>query len=387
MLWLYRIFSGFLKVRFYGENKEKILSVCASNGIALWNSKPLGEYIESYILIKDFSYLRKISKGKGIRVHILSKIGVPFITERYKKRIGILVGAVIFFLILELMSGYIWIIDINGNKKVTDSEILSACKKIGIHEGMRKNSFYPKVEREKLLLNLDEIAWASLNIEGCRLSVNVTEIKESQMGKSYSNLKAGWDGIIKKMDIVSGTSVVKVGDAVKKGDLLVSGIIETADETRFINSKGTVIAKVRQEVDLSENFKQKILVPKGEFKTKYAIEFLGLKAPLYLGNESKPYKGTHKVITAKLFGQNLPVKLYRKKFEFQKQISVTYSFEQLCIQLEEKLIEKIEEEENGKYVILKKQFSKNNNGVSLNAVVELEKNIVYEDILLINAGN
>lgn len=387
MLWLYRILSGFLKVRFYGENKEKILSICASNGIALWNSKPLGEYIESYILIKDFRYLRRISKGKGIRVHILSKIGVPFITERYKKRIGILVGAVIFFLILELMSGYIWIIDINGNEKVTDREILSACEKIGIHEGIRKNSIYPKVEREKLLLNLDKIAWGSLNIEGCRLSVNVTETKETEKGKIYSNLKSDSDGIIKKMDIVSGTSVVKVGDAVKKGDLLVSGIIETADETRFINSKGNVTARVRQEVALSEAFKQKKLVPNGEFKTKYAIEFLGLKTPLYLGNESKLYKSTHKVIKAELFGQNLPVKLYKKKFEFQRQISVTYNFEELCKRLEEKLIEKIEEEKSEKYVILEKEFSENNEGVTLNAVVELEKNIVYEDILLINAGN
>ena len=65
------------------------------------------------------------------------------------------------------------------------------------------------------------------------------------------------DGIIKKMDIVSGNSVVKVGQAVKKGDLLVSGIIETVDGTRFVKSKGTVLATSEKEITLRENFKQK----------------------------------------------------------------------------------------------------------------------------------
>lgn len=388
MLWIYRIISGYLKVSFYGEYRERILSLCATNGITLWNSRFTGDSIESCILVRDFRHIRKIARGKGVRVHILKKRGLPFITERYKKRFGILVGAVLFFLILELMSGYIWIIDINGNQSVSDSEILAACNNIGIHVGIKKNSIYPKIEREKLLLELDKIAWASLNIEGSRLTVNVTETKQAEDGnKSYSNLKADTDGIIEKMDIVSGTSVVKVGDAVKKGDLLVSGIIETADDTRFVNSKGTVTAKTERTMILSEDYKQKISVPTGEVKTKSVLELFGFKMPLYLGVENEPYEESKKTVTAKLFGQNLPIKIYKKRFEFYSERLVTYNYDELCGRLEKCLAEEIEACNSESYKILKKEFSKNNTTVTLTAVIELKENIVYEDVLLINAGN
>ena len=61
------------------------------------------------------------------------------------------------------------------------------------------------------------------------------------------------------MDITSGTSVVSVGQAVKKGDLLVSGIIETADVTRFVNSRGKVYAKIKNQEDEILIFKDGVI--------------------------------------------------------------------------------------------------------------------------------
>ena len=194
MVWLYRMIFGYVKVRFCGEFKERVLTACASGGIALWGTKTEKDGIECFMLARDFKYLRILTSFKGVRVRILKKTGIPFITCRYKKRAGILVGFVLFFTVLEFMSGYIWIIDVNGNYAVSEKEILSACYSIGIKEGIRKNSFYPKAEREKLLLKLDKIAWASLNIEGSRLTVNVSERKENTEKKFYSNLKGRSSG-------------------------------------------------------------------------------------------------------------------------------------------------------------------------------------------------
>lgn len=387
MLWIYRIFSGFLKVRFYGEFREKILSLCATNGINLWNSKNVGDTIETYILVRDFRFLPRIARGKGIRVHILKKTGVPFVTERYKKRYGIAAGALIFFLILEIMSGYIWIIDIKGNHKVSDSEILAACNKIGIHEGIKKDSFFPKAKKEELLLKLDKIAWASLNIEGSRLTVNVSETREKAQVKQYSNLKAKADGVIEKMDIVSGYSTVKVGEAVKKGDLLVSGIIETADGTRFVNSKGTVIAKTQHKITLSEAFTQKVKVTTGKVKTKCVLDIYGFKAPLYLGSENDPYTESLRTETLSLFGQNLPIRLYKKRFEFYSEKTVNFSYDTLCKRLESKLTEEIKALKGENIRVKSRKIDKTDTKVTLKAVVELQESIAYEDKLLINTGN
>lgn len=387
MLWLYRIFSGFLRVRFYGDFCEKALSLCAQNGINLWNSKTNNNAIESYILVRDFKALRNIISGNKIRVHILKKFGVPFITERYKKRYGIFVGAIAFFLILELMTGFIWVIDINGNHKIKDTAILEACNKIGVYQGVKKNSIFPKAEREKLILELDGIAWASMNIKGSRLSVNITETKEKEKSEKYSNLKSKTDGIIVKMDIVSGTSVVKVGDAVKEGDLLVSGIIETADDTRFVNSKGTITAKTKRTLKFKENLKQTLQIPTGRVKTKTALEFYGIKLPLYLGVENKPYIDSKKEQTLKFFGADLPIKIHKKRFEFYNNKEIVFSYNTVCNRLEKALQEEIKSLEALDYKVLNKSFSKSGDTVTLTASLELTESIAFEDKLLINTGN
>ena len=385
IIFLYRIIFGFLRISIYGDFKERALTLCAQNGITLWNNRLKEGKIECSILVKDFRFLRSVIRGKGVRVHILKKRGVPFILNRYKKRSGILVGAVLFFVIIQLMSGYIWIIDVKGNDKISTEKILYACHSVGLDIGIRKDSFYPKLKREELMLKLDGVAWSSLNVEGSRLTVNVTEIKESDKEKTYSNLKAASDGIIEKMDITSGTSVVSVGQAVKKGDLLVSGIIETADGTRFVNSRGKVYAKTQEEIVLSENYSQKHLVPTGKTETKTVIEAFDFKIPLYLGTEKGPFETEKSEKNLKLFSANLPIKIYTKNFAFLKEERITYSYDELCSRLEKRLNEQMKKPENGQ--LKHKEFIKTEKGITLKSVIEESKNIAIEDNLIISAGN
>lgn len=379
---LYRIIFGFLRVQFYGDLKERALTLCAQNGITLWGNELKDGKIECFISVREFKYLRALIRGKGVRVHIIKKYGLPFITNRYKKRVGILAGAVSFFLILQFMSGYIWIIDVDGNEKIKEKAVIDACRTIGITEGIKKNSIYPKLEREKLILQLDGVAWASINIEGCRLTVNITETKEKETeDEEYTNLLATADGIIEKMDIVSGTSVVSVGQAVKKGDLLVSGIVETTTGTRFVKSKGTVLARSQREIILEEDFKQKDLVPFGKVKTKTVVELFGLKIPLYLGSEKGIYKTEKTTQNLKLFSCRLPIKIHKNKFKFKREISLTYEKDQIIQNLENELKEK----ENIR--VLSKEFIESEKSIKLKAVVEKKENIAESHKLIINAGN
>ena len=57
MVWLYRYFFGSLFLKFYGEFPEKILNLCALNGITLWNSKAVDGGIVANICLRDFFYL------------------------------------------------------------------------------------------------------------------------------------------------------------------------------------------------------------------------------------------------------------------------------------------------------------------------------------------
>lgn len=385
MLFLYRFFCGILEVRFSGVYPEKIFNLFAKNRITVWNSRFKDSRIHTFITVKDFKRLRKILKKSGVRVHILKKKGFPFFISRYKKRFGIFAGIILFFCILQYMSGYIWVIDINGNKEVSDREIISACEELGIESGCKRSGIDAKIQAQELLLKNEKLSWASLNIEGCKLTVNVTEVTPKSEDTSVAtNLKASADGVIKKIDITMGNSVVKVGDTVKKGDLLVSGIIENMRGTKFVHSMGSVTAETEEILTLKEDYKTEITYPTGKQKNKYVLEFFTLKIPLYIGSEKGEFKSETEVETLELFSQKLPISVYKKKFTFIEKQKITRSYAELCERLENQLKEKQEKED---FTLKSKEFIKSEDSVTLKAVISRTKDITYSENIIFGIGN
>ncbi len=387
MLWLYRFLNGYVTVLFSGEFCEKILNLTAKNRISLWDSRLTKKGIESSLLAKDFIKLRKIIRKSDIKVHILKKKGLPFKTAKYNKRAGLIAGAVIFVLFLKIMSDFIWIIDITGNENVEKSEILSACKEIGIKEGLHKSKIHTKTDRERLLLKLDSLAWASLNIEGSRLTVNVSESKKNEKPLPFSNLKSSADGIIKKIDIVSGNCVVKTGDAVKKGDVLVSGVIEKLSGTHFVRSAGTIIAETKRSITIKGKYKTEKTLENGKHKSKSVLEIFTLKIPLFLGQENGKYTYEKKTETLKFLGQALPIRVYTKDFTFLETYKITYTKEQLIKELEKQLKEKLIAEGTENFTVENQKFSETEDGITLTALVSAEENIAFEEEMLISDQN
>ncbi len=387
MLWLYRFLKGYVTVLFEGEFCEKILNLTAQNRISLWDSRLNKKGITSSVLAGDFIKLRKILRKSGIRVHILEKKGLPFKTAKYNKRAGLLIGAVIFVLFLKIMSDFIWVIDIVGNENVKNEEILSACQEIGIKEGIHKSKIHTKTDRERLLLKLDKLAWASLNIEGSRLTVNVSESKKKEETLTSSNLKATADGIIKKIDIVSGNCVVKTGDTVKKGDILVSGVIEKLSSTHFVRSAGTVIAETKRSITVESRYKTEKTLENGKQKRKKVLEIFTLKIPLYLGEENGEYRAEKSVKALKLFGQELPIRVYIKDFTFYDKYKITYQKEQLLKELDKKLAEKLEKEGVENFTVENQKYYETADGLKLEALISSEENIATEEKMLISEQN
>lgn len=384
MLYLYRFFCGILEVEFFGIYPEKIINLCAKNRIAVWNVHYGNNKIRLFITVKDFKRLPKILKRSGLRLHILNKTGFPFFINRYKRRFGIFAGIVIFFAVLQFMSGFIWIIEVEGNKTVTDREILAICEEIGIKIGVKRNSIDTKNTPQDLLLKTDKLSWGSFNIEGCKLTVNVTEIvPKTEDNTVATNLKAAKDGIIEKIDVTSGNPVVKVGDIVKKGDLLVSGITETMRDTKFVHSIGTVTAKTEETITLFEPFIKKTETLTGKTAKRRVLEIFGIKIPLYIGKEKGNFKTETDCKNLKLLSQNIPIKIYTKKFIFVKKENLTRDYNELCQQLRERL-EKESKTQN--FNVKTKDFTQNENGVTLTAVVTKTEDITYSENLIFTIG-
>lgn len=388
MLFFYRLWRGFLRIEIRGDIAEKLLNICAKNGIPLWNIKRRGKVIRCYIAVGDFKRLPRLIIKSGLRVHILDRYGLPFFTERYKKRYGIPVGAAVFFAFLTFMSGFVWSVEAAGNGNISENEIIAECRELGITEGMRKGEISPASAKLQLLLKDNRLSWCAFNIEGCYLTVDVTEAKKKEEDNSVpTNLKAAADGIIKKIDVTAGNCIVKVGDTVAAGDILVSGIAERAEGTRFVHSIGSITAATEREITVTANYRQKITLKTGKKKTKRVLSFFGIKIPLYLGCEKGTYNAETSVKALKLFGKKIPIAIYEKRFEFTVETEKNYDRNALEKELERLFSEKVKLEISGDFQVKNREIDEIQGGLRLKTVVSAEENIAVQDIMLFNTGN
>ena len=135
-----------------------------------------------------------------------------------------------------------------------------------------------------LILKCDGIAWCSFNVEGSVLTVDISEAKDSSKDKDIipSNIIATTDGVIISAEVAKGTRIIENGQAVRKGDLLVSGAINYGEKTDFIQSEGTIIAETDRTFKKTVPFKFTEKVLTGKKRTLCVLDFFNLKIPLFL---------------------------------------------------------------------------------------------------------
>ena len=83
-----------------------------------------------------------------------------------------------------------------------------------------------------MLIRFPELAWVGINTKGTKVDIEVVEkvmpIVEEM--NSY-DLIASKDGVITECIVFQGVPMVKVGDIVKEGDLLIKGAESYNDTT------------------------------------------------------------------------------------------------------------------------------------------------------------
>jgi len=377
MLFIYRFIFGFLKLRFTGDFTEQIINSATKEGISLWGLRYNKRAITGYVSIKNFKKLRIIRRKTGVKIEILDKRGLPFIINRYKNRFGLLVGTVLFFLVIEFLSSFIWGIEVYGNSIVDTKKILKDCNSIGISEGVKIANINPKNYAQRLLLKSNGLAWASLNIEGCIVNVNVTEIKNQPDKQSElpSNLVSTDEGIIKLIDVTSGNVLVSVGQAVKKGEVLVSGIYEKMSSTVFVPSRGSIDATVYKTLSLNGDFDRVDTINTQQTKTRRSIKIFNFKIPLYIDKLNGEYIKESEINRISIYGKKLPIYIHNDKYNFTYKKNSTLSEEELKVELREKIKKQLESDNYKNFTVIRESVENTPTGIILTQEITAEKNI------------
>jgi similar to stage IV sporulation protein len=265
VLWNYLI--GYVVIRVEGLSLEKFINLTVSRGIHLWGiNRQNYTTLTAKISIKGFRQLHGISHKIRCRIRIVDKRGLPFILFRYRHRKMLAAGLILFLFIIYGLSSFVWTVEVEGAEEINPQKVLSELESLGVQAGVLKSDIDSLWIENQLIIRIPELSWASLEIRGSKA---VLRVRESVLPPvlidrdTPCNVVAAKDGIIDKMIVLDGQAVVSEGQTVKKGQLLISGIIEHPNTigVRYVHSMGKIIARTwyeeTVELSLKEPFRQR----------------------------------------------------------------------------------------------------------------------------------
>lgn len=273
---------GFVKFSASGGFSEMFINLCKAENIPLWNIKNSNGEITAQISVSDYKLLRDIAKKSGMKIHIIKKCGLRFWLAKNKVRSGLAVGVTAFILILITLSQFAWRIEVVGNLEIEDTEILSAFEGYGVKTGAKISDLDLKTITEKVLKDIPELSWAKVNKKGSMLCIEIREkrkIPEFYDASVPTNVVASEDGLVLACDVLRGTEEIKVGSAVRRGDLLISGIVVHRDGSEeMLHADGIVRAETKDNFSISrQNFNVYTLE---DYKKRYELFFFGFVIPI-----------------------------------------------------------------------------------------------------------
>lgn len=242
--------SGYVIIDIKGKNLERFLNRVVQSGGDIWRVRRTGsESVRACVSVATFYALRPIVRQCGVRVCIAAKRGAVISLSRFRFRKALLYGWMVVLALIIAASRYVWIVDVSGCDKVNADKLIASLKDMGVGIGTHKRAVATYALGQRLMATDERIAWAGVSISGVVLKIEISEAGETKPDPSQPtgpvSLYAAKGGIITELKVIDGKAKVNVGEAVVKGQELVSGILRN-DELGFITTaaRGAVSANV-----------------------------------------------------------------------------------------------------------------------------------------------
>lgn len=328
---------GYYTIVVDGIGIENFLNYLIRNNVRVYNVKRIDSSKIEFCITKDYYKLfKKVYRGSTFNVKVKKKTGLPFLVFRIYKNKVMWIGAIISLFILMSTSQFVTDIYIQVPEGIKKEEIRKELYNIGLKPGAYKKSIDRKNIRDEIMIKFDDVAYVSINVKGTNVFVTITkkaETLESNENSNYCNVIATKNGIIESIIARSGKAVVKEGDIVKKGDVLVTG----ADT----KSPPEIWASTFYEVVESDTYEESIKEKTGKSKNVYTIKFYDKEYTIRRKIDYKNYIIENKEYKLSFNNYTFPVKLNVSTFFETKEKKITKDKEVLKKNLKRKALNEL----------------------------------------------
>lgn len=301
--------QGYVEITACGKNLGQFLNSALASRIPLGDVTMGEKWLKARTTIPGFKSLRPLARATHSRVRIRRKVGLPFWLYRLRRRPMLAWGAIGFVLGLYFLSSWVWVVSVyteKGPHRLHYQQILEIARSQNLRPGVPKSAVNWELVKQKLAL-LPQVSWVEIEIQGSRALIRIAEktlpTPSEQEARQPAHVVAAKDAIIEEMLVLSGHPLVKVGDTVHRGQVLVSGELpqETAPETEpgspkppveagtplYVHARAIVRGRVEYRGKATASLVEGRFLPTG--RKKSAISLAVGSSEVVIGPKSSPF--------------------------------------------------------------------------------------------------
>ncbi len=286
----FKFIKGYVIIEVSGSETERFVNICLRRRIRIFGTAASERGIILRIAREDFKRLLPIRRKCAVGIRITGKCGVYPFLKKYKRRSAFLVGAVLCFFAVWGNSCFIHTVEINGVVNTDINYLCELLKENGVYVGAYKGNMAELYDiKNDIISKTDSIAWLWVYIEGTKARVEVSERRippDTADIRTPSSVVSARDGVIKSILVKSGEARVSEGEAVSKGDELISGRVSAYGEGEsekylYVRALGEVRAYTAHTAFVTQKLYKEERMPTGRHKKAYIAEIFGKRYKLY----------------------------------------------------------------------------------------------------------
>lgn len=248
-----RVWSSYVKLRITSADPEKLLEKLCQADIPLHAVvKESDLTVVFWIPLRMLRLVSSMTEREGGKIQILEKTGLAVLIRCAVRRPVLLVGIVILIVLSVVLSSHVYFIKVEGNETVSTYEILDAANSCGLKFGTVRREIRSERIKNSLMEQIPLLQWVGVNTKGCVAVISVREDHTAKKEESaeYQNIVAVCDGVIRQMTVTKGNAVCSVGQAVERGELLVSGCVDYGLVQKLCAAEAEVYADTIHEISI-----------------------------------------------------------------------------------------------------------------------------------------
>lgn len=275
---------GFHRFFVSGESAAVFFDACRRRGL---HPRGVGRTGEGVVFLATSAGARsflEVAAQVGASLEERGVGGVPHLFCRLVRRPGLLLGLVLSLALFVAAHFFLFEVEITGLEGLDEGEVRAELAAVGLYPGR----FLPRLDTDGVEAALRQgdgrISFVTVNRTGTVAHVQIKESVEGEKAPSGipANLVAKRDGVITSPLVFEGECLVREGDVVREGQLLVSGISDTANHGfRVTRAAGKILARVSETYTVRVPYSFEEKVPTGRKECEVSLFFFQLGGKVF----------------------------------------------------------------------------------------------------------